>query len=98
MQRSFGPAPEPDPSAKAGHPASGLSSTPAAPSPQPRHWPPVGLAWLVALAGGRAEAATVAHALPEAFALLGGHGLPSLGPAAAEPGAMATAASKSAKE
>src|ERR1035437_1390946 len=42
----------------------------------------------LALAGGGAEAATFSHALPESFALLGGHVL----------GARETVASKSAEE
>src|SRR6266566_8053026 len=50
------------------------------------------------LAGGWAEAATSAHALPESFPLLRGHVLPALGHATAEVGAMETVASKSAEE
>ena len=52
----------------------------------------------LALAGGWAEAATCAYALPESFPLLRGHLLPALGHTTAEIGAIETAVSKSAEE
>src|SRR5437899_4309345 len=60
----------------------------------------------LALAGGWAEAATSAHALPESFPLLRGHVLPALGHAlshalghaTAETGATGTVESKSTEE
>src|SRR5439155_4822713 len=52
----------------------------------------------LAFAGGWAEAATCAHALPESFPLLRGHMLPALGHATAEFGATGTVESQSAEE
>jgi len=60
----------------------------------------------LALAGGRAEAATCAHALPESFPLFRSHGLPALdrafvhalGYATAETGATRAVMAKSAEE
>src|SRR5439155_10718032 len=49
------------------------------------------------LAGGRTEAATSEHALPESFPLLGGHALPALGHATAEMRTTKTTASISAE-
>src|SRR2546430_12622294 len=52
----------------------------------------------LALAGGWADAARCAYALPESFPLLRGHLLPALGHTTAEIGAIETAVSKSAEE